>query len=33
MTPIDAIFAVVPYAFWQMMVQEINCYAFQDMEK
>ncbi len=32
-TPIDAMFAVMPYAFWELMVLEINCYASQRMEK
>jgi hypothetical protein len=32
-TPIDAMFAVMPYAFWELMVLEINRYASQGMDK
>jgi hypothetical protein len=32
-TPIDAIFAIMTYAFWETMALEINCYASQYMKE
>jgi hypothetical protein len=31
-TPVDAMFALMPYVFWELMCHEINWYAIQYME-